>query len=161
MNLDDSNQDSPKVPSAIQFASNDVNWGNFADKSAANTIEWFKLLLVDEDDLPEEIRTSGPVMEARDRLRELDIICEDIIARYLDELWSNCLQKVKTEVGAATVDRSRFHVVVTLPAICKSKSICCSRAPESGGYIQSHPIEESSADGIQGRTIHVRECSRR
>lgn len=129
MNLDDSNQDSPKVPSAIHFAGDGVNWGNNADKSAANTIEWFKLLLVDEDDLPEEIRTSGPVMEARDRLRELDMTCEEVIARYLGDLWDNCLQKVKTEVGTATVDRSRFHVVVTLPAICKSQYICSSRAP--------------------------------
>lgn len=119
MNLDDSNQDSPKVPSAIQFADGRVIWGNDADKSAVNTIEWFKLLLVDEEDLPVEIRTSGPVMEAQGRLSELDMTCEDAIARYLSGLWDNCLQKVKTEVGAATVDRSRFHVVVTLPAICE------------------------------------------
>lgn len=131
MNLDDSNQDSPKVPSAIQFADDRVIWGNDADKSAVNTIEWFKLLLVDEEDLPVEIRTSGPVMEARGRLHELDMTCEDAIARYLSEIWDNCLRKVKTEVGVATVDRSRFHVVVTLPAICESQYILSSLGPRT------------------------------
>ncbi|KAJ4418730.1 hypothetical protein N0V82_005403 [Gnomoniopsis sp. IMI 355080] len=119
MDLDDSNNDNPKVPSAVQFARSQFIWGDPVDKSAASTIEWFKLLLVDEDDLPEEVRTSGHVMKARDRLRELGMTCEEVIASYLDHLWKNCLKKVKKEVGAVTVDRSRFHVVVTLPAICE------------------------------------------
>ncbi|KAJ4396182.1 hypothetical protein N0V93_000401 [Gnomoniopsis smithogilvyi] len=117
MNLDDSNNDSPKVPSVIQFAGDRVNWGNDIEKSVANTIEWFKLLLVDEDDLPEEVRTSGHVLKSRARLNKLNMTCEEVIACYLGDLWKQGLERVKTEVGKATVERSRFHVVVTLPAI--------------------------------------------
>lgn len=119
MNLDDSSHDNPKVPSAIQFASDQSIWGNNVEQSAANTVEWFKLLLVDEDDLPEEVRSSGHIMKARDRLRELNMTCEDVIACYLEKFWKHSLEKVMTEVGVATVERSRFHVVVTLPAICE------------------------------------------
>lgn len=124
MDLDDSNQDNPKVPSAIQFArcgdgSINILWGNDAERTAASTIEWFKLLLVDEDDLPEEVRTSEHVSRARTRLHDLDMTCEEVIASYLRALWKNCLEKLRTEVAVATVEQSRFHVVVTLPAICE------------------------------------------
>lgn len=119
MNLDDSNQDNPKVPSAIQFKQNELIWGNEVNKSAPSTVEWFKLLLVDEDDLPQEIRDSEHILTARDRLRELRLTCEEVISCYLEGLWKHCLEKVKTEVAVATVERSRFHVVVTLPAICE------------------------------------------
>lgn len=122
MNLDDSNQDNPKVPSAIivtpRASRGGLTWGNDA-KGSEGSLEWFKLLLVDEDDLPDEIRVSEHVQMARARLQELDRMPEDVISDYLRGLWKRCLEKMKTEVGDETVNNSRFHVVITLPAICK------------------------------------------
>lgn len=125
MDLDDSNRDDPKVPSAIQFIGDRLVWGNNVEKGADNTIQWFKLLLIDQDDLPEEVRNSERLMEARERLRELDLTCEDVVAAYLGEVWKHGLEKMKTEIGRATVERSQFHIVVTLPAICEYLSCGC------------------------------------
>lgn len=123
MDLDDSQQDNPKVPSAINFdmrgPDGKLIWGNGA-KGKPNSLEWFKLLLVDEDDLPAEVRTSEHVQEARSRLEELGKTPEEVIGVYLRGLWNRCLQKVKVEISQTTVDKSHFHIVITLPAICKS-----------------------------------------
>lgn len=122
MNLDDSNQDNPKIPSAINFtlqaSGGGPAWGNDA-KGVEGSLEWFKLLLVDEDDLPDEIRRSEHVQKARACLRVLDRMPEEVISDYLRGVWKRCLEKMKTEVSQTTVDNSRFHVVITLPAICK------------------------------------------
>lgn len=119
MDLDDSNQDNPKVPSCIQFKDGRVIWGSDA-KDDPESIEWYKLLLVDEDHLPEDVRNSEHVLRARNRLRELGKTPDDVISAYLKGLWTSCLEKVKIEVAEATVIHSRFHVVMTLPAICES-----------------------------------------
>lgn len=118
LSLDDSNSESPKVPSSIRFEDDRITWGKSAQESV-DSIEWFKLLLIDEADLPEYARASEHVLKARDQLRELNKDAAEVIAAYLRVLWSSCLEKVKVRVGEATVTLSRFHVVVTLPAICK------------------------------------------
>lgn len=122
MDLDDSNQDNPKVPSCIQFHNGRVIWGSDC-KDDPESIEWYKLLLVDENDLPDDVRASEHVQTARNRLRELGKTPEEVIGAYLKVLWSSCLAKLKVEVGEATVNLSRFHVVMTLPAICEPSSI--------------------------------------
>ncbi|KAF3767181.1 hypothetical protein M406DRAFT_39804 [Cryphonectria parasitica EP155] len=42
---------------------------------------------------------------------------EELISIFLEGLWANSMEKMKAQVSQATVDNSRFHVVVTLPAI--------------------------------------------
>lgn len=123
--IDDSSEESPKVASAINTASlgsdGEYEWGNAA-KGKEGSLEWFKLLLVDEDDLQEEVRNSEPVKEARARLSELGQTPEEVISIYLEVLWKQCLVKLKAEVSQATVDLSRFHIVITLPAICEYRA---------------------------------------
>lgn len=125
MDLDDSNQDNPKVPSAIDFSRRDRSgrplWGNAA-KGHPDSLEWFKLLLVDEDDLPAEVRNSDQVRQARAFLDELGLTAEEAISEYLKPMWACCLEKMKRAVSETTVDKSRIHIVITLPAICKSRS---------------------------------------
>lgn len=125
MDLDDSNKDNPKVPSAINLSLRDHNgrivWGNGA-KGSAGSLEWFKLLLVDEDDLSAEARDSEHVRKARTSLDDLAMTPEHVISEHLRSMWDRCLEKMKQEVSQATVDKSRFHIVITLPAICE-----CSR----------------------------------
>lgn len=121
MNLDDSNSDNPKIPSSILYEKGAVIFGNGAQRSdaAVQPLEWVKLLLVDEDDLPSEIRTSEHVMKARGLVHDLGKTAQEVISDYLRCVWSQFLQKIKTEVAEATVEDSRFHVVVTIPAICE------------------------------------------
>lgn len=115
------NQDWEKVPTAINInitADGDDNttWGYGAVESYG-VVEWFKLLLIDEDDLPDEVRNSTQVKEARRRLRGLDVTATELISDYLSRLWVHSIAKIKMEVGEETVDLSSLHIVVTLPAI--------------------------------------------
>lgn len=126
LSLDDSNSESPKVPTDLRcLEDGQMLFGKHAlDSEQAEqvlgiVIQWFKLLIVDERDLPEDVRASGQVKEARERLEELGMDIEEVIAAYLKLLWSSCLKKVERRDSANTVKRSRFHVVVTIPAICK------------------------------------------
>lgn len=120
MSWNDSNQDFEKVPSAINFdvtANGDnTTWG-YGAKGLAGAIEWFKLLLVDKEDLPTEVGKSKQVQAARKRLRELNKTVSDVVSDYLRRLWSHSIRMIKIEIGEATVDHSRFHIVITLPAI--------------------------------------------
>lgn len=122
MDIDDSNEENPKVASAIDTNSKGPDgrhqWGNAA-KGKEGSLEWFKLLLVDEDDLPQEVRNSEHVQQARSRLNDLKNTPEEVVSIYLEGMWEQCLAKVKAEVSQTTVDLSRFHIVITLPAICK------------------------------------------
>lgn len=132
MNLDDSNQDNPKVPSAVQIGlpGGRVIWGNDA-QGAPQSIEWFKLLLVDEDDLPEEVRTSGHVLKARDCLRELGKNPEEVIGVYLRSLWSHCLQKVKIEVSEAS---KSFFVLSCARKNLQTRSLLGQKFANSPSY---------------------------
>lgn len=86
-------------------------------KGLPEALRWFKLLLVNEGDLPADVRGSAQLQEARDKLEALEMSAVDIIASFLKLLWSHCLERMTGAEGEETVDTSRFHVVVTLPAI--------------------------------------------
>ncbi|KAJ0113811.1 ctin-like atpase domain-containing protein [Diaporthe amygdali] len=118
-NWDDTTNDQVKVPSAIKFlaeAPGVMKWGAKA-KTAAGALKWFKLLLIDEVDLAEDIRTSAYLQEARNQLRDLVMTAVEVIALFLEKIWNHCISKIKVAEGNDTVDTSRFHVVITLPAI--------------------------------------------
>lgn len=123
MNVDESNNDNPKVPSALDYtnirAHKSPAWGDIA-KDAIGSLQWFKLLLIDEDHLHPEVRDSEHVQKARARLEELDMTPEEAIRDYLREFWQSCIDKIKDDIAQDTVVNSRFHVVITLPAICES-----------------------------------------
>ncbi|ROW09511.1 hypothetical protein VMCG_02170 [Cytospora schulzeri] len=112
----DGNSDDPKTPSAIKFSHGETTWGIEA-KKVPEALQWFKLFLVDESDLPADVRGSTQLSEARDRLQTLGMTAVDVVASFLKLLWLHCLEKMKVAEGEDTVDTSRLHVVVTLPAI--------------------------------------------
>lgn len=122
MNLDKSNRDNEKVPSAIKCTNSASQqpsaWGNVAQRDPSS-LKWFKLLLLKDDDLPADVLESEHIQKARALLKELDLTASDVISSYLKELWESGLEKIKIDASEATVANSRFHIVVTLPAICQ------------------------------------------
>ncbi|KUI68585.1 hypothetical protein VM1G_04300 [Cytospora mali] len=112
----DGNGDDPKTPSAIRLAGRETQWGIQA-KETPEALRWFKLLLVNRADLPVDVQGSNQVKEAREKLRDLGKTAVSLIATYLKLLWSHCLDRMKVAEGEETVVTSRFHVVITLPAI--------------------------------------------
>lgn len=115
--------DDPKVPTLLIYTERNASkilqdWANGA-RNMSGSLAWLKLLLLDDDDLKPEIRDSQNVQNGREYLRRLGKTPTEATADYLCVLWKSCLVKVKRAVGEETFVNSRFHVVITLPAICE------------------------------------------
>ncbi|KAA8631132.1 hypothetical protein SMACR_07358 [Sordaria macrospora] len=114
-NYSSSNEE--KTPSALSFlGEGQVNWGYSVPKDA-DQLKWFKLLLLDEEDLPEDVKASSRILEARAYLRSHNRTPIEAIAVYLRCLWNHCIQRITESVSKTLVNYSKFHVVMTLPAI--------------------------------------------
>ncbi|GAB1319160.1 Actin-like ATPase domain-containing protein [Madurella fahalii] len=112
-----SNSDEEKAPTAISFDSkNKVSWG-YSVPHDAEQAKWFKLLLIDEKDLPDDVRASAKIKEARAYLEKHNKSPIEVIAVFLRHLWNHCIQRITATVSRNLVNYSKFHIVMTLPAI--------------------------------------------
>lgn len=112
-----STSDEEKTPTALSYDSNgNATWG-YNIPLEAERAQWFKLLLIDETDLPEDVRGSKKIQQARDYLKKHKKTPIAVIAEYLRLLWNHCNQRILDTVGRALVNYSRFHIVITVPAI--------------------------------------------
>ncbi|RBQ72997.1 hypothetical protein FVER14953_07907 [Fusarium verticillioides] len=111
--------DKQKVPSAIFYHHlNDENpeWGATTPQDDT-TLRWFKLLLVDEKDLPDHIRHSVQLKTARALMLKANKTPVQILGDYLRQLWRHCRQNIVRAEGRRMMTVSIVHLVVTLPAI--------------------------------------------
>ncbi|KAF5536279.1 heat shock 70 kDa 12B [Fusarium napiforme] len=111
--------DKQKVPSAIFYHHlNDENpeWGATTPQDET-TLRWFKLLLVDEKDLPDHIRHSVQLKTARALMLKANKTPVQILGDYLRQLWRHCRQNIVRAEGRRMMTVSTVHLVVTLPAI--------------------------------------------
>ncbi|KAM0424775.1 hypothetical protein ACHAPT_010085 [Fusarium lateritium] len=109
--------DVEKAPTQLWYHddNNETTWGYSipADKDA---LKWFKLLLLKDDDIPADVLASKQLATAR-RLQEAtnkDPI--DIIACFLQKLWNHAIESIKRSIGDELLNKSKFHVAITLPA---------------------------------------------
>jgi hypothetical protein len=107
-----------KAPTELYYEDDQVYWG-YEIPTDADPVKWFKLLLLKDEDLAPELRTSDFLVRARKMLREEDKSPTDFIADYLRLLWNYTLEKIESDRGSSVVDALKFHVVLTVPAIWK------------------------------------------
>ncbi|KFA54890.1 hypothetical protein S40293_08558 [Stachybotrys chartarum IBT 40293] len=110
------NSDKEKAPTAISYSSSPPSWG-YSTPLDEDPVQWFKLLLLDEEDLQSQLRSSTQVTAMRSRLEQLNKNVVEVIADFLKELWAHVLVNIKRTIGQEILDLSSLHVVVTLPAI--------------------------------------------
>ncbi|PHH86733.1 hypothetical protein CDD83_9820 [Cordyceps sp. RAO-2017] len=112
------NNDKRKTPSALVYRSEGQPpvWG-YRIPYEDVALRWFKLLLLDDEDIPAHVRDSEYLKEARRQLKQNNRHAGEVIADYLRELWKQGLQSIEQSVGKRRVSTSRFELVVTLPAI--------------------------------------------
>ncbi|KZL84344.1 hsp70 family chaperone [Colletotrichum incanum] len=108
-----------KAPTELFYEQGNVTWG-FNIHNDAEPIRWFKLLLLRDEDLPQELRDAEYVLRARKVLRELKKTPVELTADYLRCLWKHVVQSIEKERGKSVVDGFAFHVVLTVPAIWKN-----------------------------------------
>lgn len=94
-------------------------WG-FEIPADADPVRWFKLLLLKEEDLDKDLRSSEFLLRARRMLRENNKTAIDLIADYLRLLWGHIIESIHKARGESVVDSMPFHVVITVPAIWKN-----------------------------------------
>nr|XP_023901293.1 uncharacterized protein LOC112013142 [Quercus suber] len=122
--------DSAKTPTELCYDTTDGKpaWG-FDIPANKEAIAWFKLLLVDQDKLPEKYRESKQLMRARKLAADAAKTPVDLVADYLRLLWKHTLDSIKRERGDVAVDGSPFRVWLTVPAIWDA--ISCGRMREA------------------------------
>lgn len=141
-------KDHVKTPSVIKFEAQDDIWGVPA-KHLPGALRWFKLLLVNRQDLDEEIRTSVQLQEARAALEALGKSAVEVISIFLKRIFEHAVEKLKIEMGAETVETSRFHVVLTVPAIWPEYARRrMKRAVDLSGILKTRPIGPTTHDYI-------------
>lgn len=107
-----------KAPTELFYEHDQVMWGYEIPRDA-DPVRWFKLLLLKDEDLGEELRSSEYLLRGRKMLRENGKTAVNLVADYLRLLWKHVMNVIKKARGASVVDALPFHVVVTVPAIWK------------------------------------------
>src|ERR1700753_2015240 len=95
-NLMSNNQGSPQTTP-------DANWG-YGIPTGSQPLKWFKLLLLDDEDMDENIRNSGQITRARELLKATKKTAVDVIADYLHFLWKHTLKNIQQDMGIEAVD---------------------------------------------------------
>ncbi|KAI0442706.1 hypothetical protein F4803DRAFT_575269 [Xylaria telfairii] len=111
------NPESKKVPSKMHYDRNGkISWG-FKIPASAETIEWFKLLLLNKADLQKYLRDSSHLHNAEKALLKLGKTPVQLVGDYLKVLWDYVLEQIGNAQGQTIIDGMPFRVILTVPAI--------------------------------------------
>lgn len=142
------NRDYVKFETAIKFGPPKDIWGPDA-KHETKAVRWFKLLLVNPEDLDEDIRTSAQLRKAQDDLKALDMTPVEAISIFLKHMFEHAVEMLKIDLGAVTVDTSRFHLVFTIPAIWPDYARqSMQQAIERSGILKDRDIGPTTYDFV-------------
>ncbi|KZL87999.1 hsp70 family chaperone [Colletotrichum incanum] len=135
--------DTEKTPTAMLFrgAQSSVSWGyGIPVEETSDAMRWFKLLLVDETDLPENLRTSSQIATARAMVKAANKDPVDVISSYIRHLWNHSIECIGISAGNELVKMCKFHIVITLPAIWPDYAKArMRRAAENAGLLEKRP----------------------
>ena len=106
------------MPTQLEYGSVDANtkWG-YSIPPSKQVIQWFKLLLLNGSDIPEDIVKSSQFKNAVKQQESLGISRIDLVAMFLRGLWDHALAAITRSLGKTKVDTSKLHIVLTIPAI--------------------------------------------
>ncbi|EQL00080.1 actin-like ATPase domain-containing protein [Ophiocordyceps sinensis CO18] len=112
------NSDKEKAPSALVYRPNSCPpyWG-YDIPPDETPMKWFKLLLLDDGDVPQSLLRSEYLRRARLQLQQANRSPVEAIGDYLAQVWKHGFQDIENCIGKRRVSTSRFELVVTLPAI--------------------------------------------
>ncbi|CAM1506541.1 Fc.00g061820.m01.CDS01 [Cosmosporella sp. VM-42] len=101
---------------------------------------WFKLLLLDNEDLPLHVRGFGQLATTRNLLKLADKTPVEAAADYLRALWQHTQDMLRRELGKRYLEESNFQVVATLPAIWPHYAqVRMKEAIEMAGILDPRP----------------------
>ncbi|KAJ4996040.1 Hsp70 family chaperone [Colletotrichum sp. SAR 10_66] len=146
------NTDTEKTPSALLYRNGQDQplWGYGIPISAdQDPLKWFKLLLVDDNDLPRNVRDSPQITAARQLMKGANKDPVEVITDYLRCLWAHSIDSIRRSAGPKLVDVCKFHVVITLPAIWPDYSKArMRRAVQHAGMLEERWAGETTLSFI-------------
>ncbi|RCI14700.1 hypothetical protein L249_6937 [Ophiocordyceps polyrhachis-furcata BCC 54312] len=110
--------DKKKVLTTILYGDNhrQLSWGyEILPKDVP--LKWFKLLLIDDEDLPPHIRDSSQLKEAKLQMQTANRHVVQVIGDYIKQLWKVSYQDIERSMGRKQLASVHFHLMVTVPAI--------------------------------------------
>ncbi|KAK2006639.1 actin-like ATPase domain-containing protein [Colletotrichum eremochloae] len=135
------NSDTEKTPSTLLYCGlqKEALWGyNIPAIKNETALKWFKLLLIDHKDLPNNLQESRQLATAKRLLEEVNREAVEAVSSYLRRLWNHSIECITHSVGKGLMRLCKFHVVITLPAIWPEYSKArMRRAVEDAGILQS------------------------
>ncbi|KAH7197175.1 uncharacterized protein B0J16DRAFT_377627 [Fusarium flagelliforme] len=133
--------DKDKAPSQLYFDEKnmEVKWG-YSVPLNAEPLKWFKLFLLDGQDLPAEVASSTHLQEARRIQNETKKSSGNIISAFLRKLWNHSMESIQDALGSDVVEQSRLHVIITMPAIWPAYAQSRMKVTaQSSGILDSRP----------------------
>ncbi|KAI3558107.1 hypothetical protein CABS01_02666 [Colletotrichum abscissum] len=131
--------DTEKTPTTVLYEGTQgaISWGHGVSvEKSPDAMKWFKLLLIDDADLPKKLRTSSQLATARKLVREANKDPVEVISSYLRLLWNHTIECIGISAGNDLIKMCKFHVVITLPAIWPDYAKArMKRAAENAGLL--------------------------
>ncbi|KAF2267197.1 hypothetical protein CC78DRAFT_541863 [Lojkania enalia] len=151
------NFDKGKAPSKIAYGSSDLTsqpdgkssahltWGYGIREDETEFVEWFKLLLLDENDLNEQHPDSQQIRRAKRLLQRAGKTAVRAVADYLQLLWHHTLRNIEKDLGEIAVEGLPFHVVLTVPAVWTARAVSRMRqAAKQAGILEERLAGETT-----------------
>jgi hypothetical protein len=112
------NSDRLKVPSKIHYeeGTGAITWG-YNISNNVEPLQWFKLLLLEPNELQDDLHRSAHIKNARHMMVELNKNAVEVIGDYLGQLWKHTIEIIEKAKGRSLVNGTPIHVVLTVPAI--------------------------------------------
>lgn len=136
------NQSEVQVPTQMTVD----RWG-YEITPDMNPVKWFKLLLLNKNDLDEDIRDAQPLKDARAWLAQNDLTAVNLIAEFLKQLWKHTYGHLKTKIS---IDSIPLRVAISIPAIWPHYAKNAMReAVRRAGILDKRVIGETTLDLIE------------
>lgn len=132
-------RDEVQVPTQFDLVSQE--WGYRVPEESV-PVRWFKLLLLKNEDIRDEIRHSQYLQDARDQMERYGKDVVGLIADYLKRLWEHALKEIRKGID---IDDLPFKVGITIPAIWPQYARTMMRqAARQAGILQPRDIGETT-----------------
>uniref|UniRef100_L7J4E5 Hsp70-like protein n=1 Tax=Pyricularia oryzae (strain P131) TaxID=1143193 RepID=L7J4E5_PYRO1 len=145
MNWPGTGREESKAPSELCYNDDGtIGWG-FEVPPEADSIRWFKLLLLRDDDMGEELRNVPQLSDCRDFLKRTGKSAVDVVADYLGMLWKHTIETIVRARGQTVVDAMVIRTVITVPAIWKGYARqAMEKAAKKAGMLEKRPAGPTS-----------------
>lgn len=128
-----------QVPTRLSYNNGTIEWG-FGISENEEPVEWFKLLMLDKEDLRKYLnKPSERVEAARAGLHAAGKTASQAVADYLKLLWTHTLSEMRQNYGESVMCHP-FKVAMTVPAIWPQYAVTrMYKAATAAGILATRP----------------------